>query len=359
MKTLQNIEQATPDARILAFLSLQKSGRSVAGAIPLLLSIVARGEEYSAGAAINTLGFIGPGADLRVTQTLLQILERGLIRDNQTFLSKTAQSALSKAAPSDAAGVPALVNALKNSQPLVRFAATGALANIGAASAPAAATLSAALRAADKHTSDEEWKQFIRLAIAIGKDEDGLIDAIFAALDSPQIFGRAEIYDEDIRANLWIALADILAKSGDKLELAKRRAIAARVLHTLQTAIQSERPQIFLFIGATRAAGALGGEAKDAVPILMEAIQSDKWPGFPVFESDGMIFHGYVATTSVRLEAIEALARIGKPAAPALPVLQTIVETKQEENFWGESPPSSSDAAREAIKAIKAINAAS
>ncbi len=358
IKTLERIDQAAPDKSVLAFLQLQKSGRSAAQAVPLLLSIIGRDEEFSQGAAIDTLGFIGVGADLRATQTLVAVLARRnrFGTDDQTFLSQIAQNALFKATPADAAAVPALVEALKNPQPRVRIVAARALANIGVASLPAAANLSAALRATDEKTdSYDEWPQLTRLAMAIGQDQGGLLDALLQLLDSPRVLGRDQAGSSPTRANLWIAVATIVAQSGAKLENSKRRAIATRVIKTLELACQGERPDDLLLVGAARAAAALGAQGKDAVPILMHTIQSQRWRGMKIAERDGMIFYGYIASTSVPLEVIRALGRIGKSSAPALPLLQTLAEAKPMVDPDGNaSPPNSSDAAREAIRQINA-----
>jgi HEAT repeat protein len=265
-----------------------------------------------------------------------------------------AENALSRAAPTGAAGVPALVEALKSQKPRVRIMAAWALANIGAASSPAAANLSAVLRATNKNTDPhDEWPQLLRLARAIGKAEGGLLDALLEVLVSPRVLAESASLDAQTRGNLWVTVAAIVTQSGAKIPDAKRRAIGARVVKTLEFALQGERPNDLLFIGAARAAGALGAEAKDAVPILMKIFQPDKRGFMKVAERDGMIFHGYVATTSVQLEAMRTLGRIGISATPALPLLRIIAEGKEDKTVWQGALPNFSDVARDAIRQIE------
>lgn len=258
---------------------LEHFGPAAKAAIPQLIEIAVKADRDWTRARIgNALAEIGPDDERvvtalrmilraprepsdvvasaqRATQTLLEILDRGfLMRDPQNFLSRSAQTAVSKAALEDAAGVPALANALKSPKQTMRMTAAKALANIGAVSAPAAANLSAALRAEEGVTDScarfEEWPQYMRLAKVIGKDEGGLVDTILEILDSPRVLNKNGHGDEHSRANLWIALADILSQSGEQIKVAKRRAIAARVLPLLQSGTRDERFGGLIFIGA-------------------------------------------------------------------------------------------------------------
>ncbi|HEX9998614.1 MAG TPA: hypothetical protein VGB45_15860, partial [Abditibacterium sp.] len=352
MKTLRNVGQVAPGQSILAFLSLQKSGKKAEAAIPLLLSIIERDEEFLQSAAIDTLGFIGAGTNRRITQILLDIVERGNRQNNirPKFLAIAAQNSLIRFAPRAGGGVPVLAAALRSQNAGVRLVAAQALANNGSATVPATAGLTAALRATNEKTYDVEWQHLIDLSKVIGEVE--VLDTILELLDPPRnLAGANGLSDSRVRANLWITVASILTRSDAKIDDSKRRAIAARVLPILQT----PQPNEFLMVGITRVIGALGESAIEAVPHLIEIIQPDGWkPTFRVWESGGMIGHGYVASTTVPLEAIQALGQIGKAAAPALPILETIAAGKGDRSSEYILMRPTAEVAREAIQKIKA-----
>lgn len=349
---LQTIDKTPHHRVILAFESLQKTGAPASSAVAVLLQLLNRDEEYFQSSAIETLGFIGPGINLRETKALLDILEKGVVEGGTTHFGYLAQAALIKATPEDLAGIPALTDALKSSKSTVRITAAQALTIIGVASAAAAKNLSALLRASDEKIDNDEWKEYIRLAKTIGKDEDGLIDAILEVLDSPKIFGRGKIYDEGIRANLWIALADILTKSGEQIEVAKRRMIAEKLPAAMRLTMQGERYNSLIFVGVARAAGALGSEGDASVPVLIEAIQAHKWAGSPILGNEE-IHYGYVSSTTPAIEAMRALGRIGKPAESALPILKTVAESGDDESMW-QTKTTAIQVAQETIKLINA-----
>jgi hypothetical protein len=210
--------------------------------------------------------------------------------------------------------------------------------------------LTAALRATNEKTYDVEWQHLIDLSKVIGEVE--VLDTILELLDPPRnLAGANGLGDSRVRANLWITVASILTQSGAKIDDSRRRVIAARVLPILQ----SPQPRDLLMVGIIRVVGALGESVIEAVPRLLEIIQPDGWKStFRIWESDGTIHHGYVASTTIPQEAMQALGQIGKSAAPALPILETIAAGKGDRSSQFGLKRSTAAVAHEAIQKINA-----
>ena len=313
---LQNLDRLTPDQGAAVFLALQAAGHEAAAMAPALVAIMGgKSPGYVRAAAIETLGFAGPSAT--ATSALIQLYREAPERaPDSGLLREMTAAALTRLGPKDPDAVGPLLQTLgETEKPQEPHAGSGrvprfrdvylhgilisALARIGPAAAPAAPALISELATAGE---TERRVQLLQAVLRVG------IPA----------------------------------------EAATRRTLLTALMPSLQEGEGIE------FATAAYAAGALGPEAKALVPLLLGGLASatldDGLTG-----DKGQFYFGEKVTSSVRIEAMRALARIGPGAVEAVPRLQEFALGTPLDVDW--LPPTGLHEDAEARKALKAIRA--
>jgi HEAT repeat protein len=194
------------------------------------------GERALRDACTQALGKIGPAAREAVPD-LIAALESDVV--------EAAAESLGEIGPGAEEAVPALIRALNSGWPHVEEVARGALLKIGPA----------ALRGLLYSLKDEDSRIGTSAAIAIGAFDPEGTDAVHSLIEA--LKGE----EPNVRGGAIIGLCEIGPK-----------AIAA-LPTLLETLKKNDDPG--LFICATRAIARMGHAARDAIPLLIEALSNE------------------------------------------------------------------------------------
>jgi hypothetical protein len=312
---LRHLDQLEPAAAAAAFAALQVYGNLASPAEPVVLELLSHSPAYPLyvkAAALYTLGHLGFSSGEEATEMLLHYLEEG-----DPALVPTIQKTLLHLTPADRAAVMPLARALAQPQEIVRQQAALALAKLGTTAKPAAGALLHAVRELASEAqqggdvSPLTIHDYLIALISIGPVDTAASETVaeLAQAISPLLIKVDEKTATSVRIDIFATLASLGMPAAGAL----REAVLQQVVQSLQ----SSDPR--LFSSAARAAGALGADAKAAVPQLLRALSGGR-------EAPGIEVNGvYVVPPSTRFEAVRALGKIGSAAVAAIPPLQRIV----------------------------------
>lgn len=222
----------------------------------------------------------------------------------------------------------------------IRNQAAMALAPYGADITPAIPSLTAALKRLDSSCTTAQIVAYLDPLRKAGLLANGAAETIIQLMDE-----RALVFKERrkpevhrLRAYMLLTLADI-------------GAARISIKYVVESLANSDKEMGFNFAVAAHAAGTLGAEAYELTPLLVRALKVD-------FADTPMTLESYFApltpttTTSGRIEAIRALAKIGPRANDAIPLLEALTATNPESKS---KIPSWKTEAQKALLAIKAV----
>ncbi len=315
------LRDADPELRNSAATALALIGPAARPAVPALIGMLKDAEAANRREAAIALGSIGPGASdaavplveflkslpaerkaqarlaglalSRIGKAAVPALMGGVKGDNATARVECA-SALGLIGPDAAEAVPALVEALKPGSGLEGEAAD-ALGRIG----PAAKEAVPALLVLLGQPPHPARRQAVRALGALGPDAKDAVPLLARIMSDPS-YPRGG-GDGNIEYDCAHALGKIGAPAVPALLplLRDARAIVGR--HAALSALT-----------------AMGPAAKDAVPTLIELLQSEP-PANPSAPGPGPIVIGPNGGVSRQLSPpAEVLRAVGKPAVPAL-----------------------------------------
>lgn len=314
--SLKRLHQLPPEQAAAAFLALQDAGRAAVAAVPVLIEIVKGQVEgqigpsapYVRAAALDTLGSVGPGASAEATRTLLRAAAYHS-GGSSSAIADAGRAALEDVGPADHEAVGPLVEALKtaiNDQHKESYAIL--LGQIGAAAASARPALLALLN----------------------------VGAPVPNTDAPLLPQVA-----------LIALARIGAPARADADPAFTPEMQQQVEQAVLAELRSDKADVFA--NGTRAVPALGANWRQAMPLLLRALDVGSPNGF-LLAMKGFVTFGEGVNTSTQIEAIRALGRLGPDAAAAIPALTAIAaHTTPSRNYM----PRADEEARKALASIR------
>jgi HEAT repeat protein len=262
-----------------------------------------------------------------------------LVKEAAAAALTRLEPSLDKVLPRQDQTVENLIKVLAHDRQRVRDQAAAALKRYGAQAKPAVAALATALKNHDGTGKIEAIAAYCEVLRSIGSDASQASSVVVALLsERNKVYNNRSKRDvHDFRAFLLLTLADI---STPKEALP----------HILDYLNNGEDDMQFAFAAAARAAGSLGPAATDAVPLLMRALV-DKFVDRPLcFDFFRAMESPNGKYTSVRLEAIHALEKIGPSAKQAIALLRRLAG---EVGAATGKLPECSSAAKRAIAAIE------
>lgn len=358
-KTIEELQSFTPDKPMLLdgegyawLMGIQQAGRDAAFTIPALLAALETDPpRHIQTMIIETLGEIG----IARVDVLDAILAAMLARD--WHRSEAADEAFVKLGPGDEAAARRLGEILlerhdrrhrPSTAPPISLLAARAMYNFGPQAAPALDSLIQFLQNADGGVSIVELDHHLRAIAAIGPQAQAATPVLLDMLDlhSPLYRERRdEFMIDSLRAFLLLTLIEI----GTPDEA---------MPHILDGLTNTHPSSVHLLAASARAAGSMGPRAAQAVPHLMEIVRPGSGVASINFVNlDRTLFprkEPLDEISSVHLEAVRALERIGPVAADAIPVLESYIEEGRDPARHTGLHPSIKEAARRAIDAIEA-----
>jgi HEAT repeat protein len=291
---IEGIRDANPRVRNYAVEALGKMGAEARSAVPALAQVLKAKETDTElrQQAARTLGQIGPAATAQGVPALSEAL-----KSPEAVVREAAAETLGKFGGQAKAAVPALLATLEDNETTVRRAVLAALAQIGPGAQETLPKLRPAFKDPDSQVRCHALDVLGRLGAEAGKDKEAMA-ALKAALD-----------DQDLCKNALIALARIgppakeLAKGLAKhLRDEKHRLEAVAALGSL---LEKVKPA--------------PKDARDLRPVLDELIN--------LFE---------VQDPDLHTKAIEALGKIGSAAVtPLFQALQKAAQNDRPSTRYG------------------------
>lgn len=202
----------------------------------------------------------------------------------------------------DAALTEPLAKALAEADPRTSRGIAVGLRHIGPAAAPAVPPLLNALQRAGPETNPHLVNAYLAALREIRRDVPGLGGTLAAGLadDSPLLDGRSEFWHSMLKSHLFVTLGT----TGN----------AAQVKPAILSALRGENP--YIAAGAARAVAELGAGGEFAVEALIRLIGPEVPDRYMMLDHLGM--------TTLKAEAVKALAGIGSAAGPAIPALEKL-----------------------------------
>lgn len=240
---------------------------------------------------------------------LVQALE-----DSEPYVQREAVRTLHRLGPEHAPLAGELGQALADATPRSARALAAGLRRIGPPAAPAVPALVEAVRAITPEDDPHLANALLAALREIGTDAGGVGDALVAALQSNSalLTGRSSFWRAILRSHLFVTLG-----ATGNAALAEREILDA---------LRGDDP--YAKAGAARAIGTLGEAGRFAVEPLTAIIQADA--------PDRYMMLDHLRMTTVKAEAVKALAGIGPAARDALPTLRELLNVNE-----GMPPPSS------------------
>jgi HEAT repeat protein len=301
--SIQSVAQLPPKQSSRAFAVLQRQPAQASADLPALVSLAGQTTNtYLRCAAIETLGLVKPAR-----RNSVEVLLRA-VGDPDDYISQLAVHALETAGTVDPSSVAVLASSLHDPQVRIRIEAARALGRTAAGVqavdiTPAVPALVDALVRSDNQTSYEEIDSYLDALSAMGGRGASAANVLVAALGpaSKILSGRGAFYVSYLGAHFLVTLGDIKAPTAVALPLALR-------------ALRGDDP--YWFAAGAKLAGSMGPPAQDTLPLLIQALD----PSRP----DHYIMLSFLMHTSIKLEVIRALSRMGPAAAAAVPALEAI-----------------------------------
>ena len=232
--------------------------------------------------------------------------------DTDVFIAELAGNVFARLDSLAKSSLGAFTRSLTHTNSDVRIRAAEGIAKIGPDATTAVPQLAHALERVPEHRAPpKEIAAYCGALRPLGTNAASASRAVLALLpeESPiyRDLRKHEAYE--LRAWLLVTLAEI----GVPMEA------LPFVLDGLANT-EDEMPQ--LFAAAARAAAALGPAAKDTVPFLLRPLKGAVKDTFINFTSFGEHASRTRNYTTCQVEALRALARIGRPAEPAVPLIE-------------------------------------
>lgn len=345
---IQRLESGSPEVQYATLLAMQQQPALRGAEIPIVNAIVKETPQRGLKCfALETLGFIG-AAHAGTLRTIL-----GCVAETDEFVSETGVRALRRMDTNQAELVPVLAEALSSASWKARSQAAEALRQFGPRAKPAVPALTAALCKADG-TYKHEWVgAYLEALRAVGPGAVEAADPIVRLLPERSALyrNRSKSEVEKLRAFMLVTLSEV--------------GIPDSALPFILDALANSNTLRIYAAGAV-AAGALGARAADATPFLHRALRPKSgeftrgvghFVGAMGIDSP-FTFESYVGSrpksgiyTSVRIEAIRALGKIG-PAAKSATSLLTELALREESAQRFSRMPLLSEEARSALALI-------
>lgn len=304
-----------------AFWTLQSRGRRAADAAPGLAALLRTSpEKYIQIAAIQTLGKVGV-----TTEGAAAIIER--MEEFNSGVEQAGSLVLQNLAPEDAAVAPTLGNALVSSKSSrVSYDAAMALKNLGEGALPALPSITEYLtQASVQKTTPMIINVLGEVLFNLGKAGAPAAPIIVKHLSSGGNFTENGTIRYDFAAPLLVALTRI--------------GIPQTALPIIESGLRSQDPR--LFAASARAAGMLAGGASHLVPLLKRSLIREEGIGDLMLDrrlqaSCAFSAFSHNMSTSVALETIHALGKIGPAAQEAAPLLTQFAQLPDSKGYRAE-----------------------
>jgi HEAT repeat protein/peroxiredoxin len=302
-----------------AFWTLQSRGRRAADAAPGLVTLLRTSpEKYVQIAAIHTLGKVGV-----TTEAAEAIIER--MEEFNSGVEQAGSLVLQNIAPEDAAVAPTLGNALVSSKSSrVSYDAAMALKNLGEGALPALPSITEYLtQASVQKTTPMIINVLGEVLFNLGKAGAPAAPVIVKNLLPGGSFTEKGVIRYDFAAPLLVALTRI--------------GVPQTALPIIESGLQSQDPR--LFAASARAAGILG--ASQVVPLLKRSLIREEGIGDLMLDrrlqgSCAFSAFSHNMSTSVALETIHALGKIGPAAKEAAPLLTQFAQLPDAKGYRAE-----------------------
>jgi len=340
LRKAKRLEWAKADGAYPAVMAIEAAGPQADFTVPLILQAIEEDPPtYIYCVLMRALGHAGAN-DPKAVRAMLDA-----IPIKELPLRQEVLRALKKTDISREEVVVVFADGMGDIDPFVQYQCALALRPAGPKAKKAVPALVNVLKKVDSQTSSENLGAFLELAHAIGPAAATCREPILDMLPE-----RAGVYKDRPKMEVHMLRGYLLVTLA---EIGITKEALPFVLDVLAT---SDNRMVQQYASAARAAGALGKDAREAVPFLMRALD-------PKFADRGMVLesfprHGTALLgldlkklTSARIEAIRALAKIGPDAKAALPRLTQMVDDPP--IAPAEYYPPYNDEARKAIQAIR------
>lgn len=334
--------RTAPDHGYATIAAIQEAGPKADFAVPLLVELLLTNPPmYLQCAVFDTLGKIKTGNPRMISLLLERLVSSDLV------LRERARQALVHIDLKEPQSVRAMAKGLRHADRSVRFEATVKLrvaADVGKLTAAGLAEVRPPLLETLKEVDDDVsvglLDNYLMVLRHLGRSGEPAAEAMLRLYTSATYFQKLPAKEAaHRRAKLLAVLANIgVPKEGRPL-----------ILEVLKKGPTPPGDDGYAYAAAARAVATFGPEARVAVPWLLPALKADGKEEVHFFIDWSGKWGGYLPT-SARLEAIRTLGAIGPDAKEALPQLREIAVRKA-------GPAGSLDAIapREAQRAVEAI----
>ncbi len=324
LRALTAIEwQKTPDQGYAVFAAIGDAGAKADFAVPLLLGVLdADPPPYLQCVAVDALMKVRTGNPRAIAALLGRLGAKDLLVRTK---SRTALHVIDLKQPES---VRALTAGLRHDDPVVRLAVAGTLRTWDdtgrlppAAHAEMLPPVLEALGEGEDKLFPNHLEAYLLLLRRFGTRAAPVADRLVKLYQSEAYFKKFGSYGMTLRGKILATLANVgVPQAGREL-----------VLEVLRKGPGGQPDGGFAYAAAARAAATFG-PPKEVVPLLM--------PGLAVKGPERALYFidwsgdGLGKPTTVRREAVLALAKFGPAAEEALPLLREIVEGKAEKRAF-------------------------
>ncbi len=309
---LRSLKNLSPGSLVTLFEEITNSPATMANALSLFLR--SGGDEspkYMRCLALEALRRTKVQAPEGV-----QIILSNLGSDD-AYLRASAALALASLDTNAVIAVPALALALSQAHEEVRLQSAITLKRFGPKAAPAAEALAQALKKSTEHTPEVELAAYLEALKAIGPGARSASETLVALLpeSSPLLRNRNKGVVHHLRGFILATLA----------EIGIPKQTLPFVLDSLANA-DATLAYAYMFASASRAAGALGPDARVVVPFLLRILKGEVRDDYITFETFNSHRSSNGEYTNCMTEALRALSRIGPDASEAVPYLEALLK---------------------------------
>ena len=309
---LRSLENLSPGSLLALFEEITNSPATQAKALSLLMR--SSGDEspkYMRCLALEALR----RTEVRAPEGVQMILSN--LASDDAYLRASAALALASLDTNAVIAVPALVRALSQAHEEVRLQSAITLKRFGPKAAPAAEALAQALKKSTEYTPEVELAAYLEALKAIGPGARSASETLVALLpeSSPLLRNRNKVVVHHLRGFILATLA----------EIGIPKQTLPFVLDGLANA-DATLAYAYMFASASRAAGALGPEARVVVPFLLRILKGEVRDDYITFETFNSHRSSNGEYTNCMTEALRALSRIGPDASEAVPYLEALLK---------------------------------